>query len=256
MGKRRLAFGIILSCAGLLVIVGSVVLGFLLVSNVSSEIVLDEEDLVKVDENEYTGKVWYQSLSTGTRVRIISRSDTQFDFTLIIRDPDGWIVKNQTGRTPFNKDLTVSTTLPGDYEFRLRILSANVSYEEIQLDILGSDISSVASSGCSLMMCSGIGGGMMILFGIILGISHFMGMYENEDRLKNQPDSTPIEIVQPSSGNVQRRGVPKTPPGYSKYQHARQLEMSGRYLEAMGIYAEMDLPLDAARCQSMHQNTR
>lgn len=258
MGQRRLTIGIIMASVGLAVGVLSIILGFLISVSIEPEVVMDENDLAEMDSNEYIGQIYYDSLSSVSRARVLSRTDQEFDFNLIIRDPDGWIVKNQTGTTPFNRNLEMTSTMMGYYEVRLRILTPGVEKEDIRFEVLGTSSNSLLTSACSAFLCFGIGGGILVVLGAILIISHFFGLYEDEDRLKVQPDSIPVEVGKPAQNLVGRvpEGVTIQPTqGMSRYQHARQLESNGRFAEAYHIYMDLDLPLDAARCQTLY-NTR
>jgi len=259
MGRRRLTAGIVMASIGLAIGVLSLMLGFLISVNTDTEVVMDENDMTVMDENEYYGRIYYDSLSSVSRARVLSRADQEFDFNLIIRDPDGWIVKNQTDTTPFNRPLGLTNTMLGYYEVRLKILTPGIDKEDVRFEVLGRSSDPIQTSGCTMFMCFGMVGGMLVFFGAILVISHFFGLYEDEDRLKIQPDSTPVDVVGPAQSMVGRvpQGVTIQPPqGMSRYQYARHLESSGRFAEAYHIYVDLDLPLDAARCQTLYNTHR
>jgi len=258
MGRGRLTIGIVMASIGLAIGVISVILGLLVSVSIAPDIVMDENDLTEMDSNEYTGQIYYDSLTSVSRVRVQSRTSQEFDFNLIIRDPDGWVVKNQTDTTPFNRDIELTNTMMGYYEVRLRILTPGIEKDDIRFEVLGTSSNSLLTSTCSAFFCFGIGGGILVILGAILVISHFFGLYEDEDRLKIQPDSTPVDVAGPAQNVAGRvpEGVTIHPPqGMSRYQYARQLESSGRFAEAYNIYRDLDLPLDAARCQNLY-NTR
>ncbi|MGA1820363.1 MAG: hypothetical protein ACMUHU_05070 [Thermoplasmatota archaeon] len=259
MGQGRLTAGLVMASVGSAIFVLSVILGLLLSVSTDTGVVMDEGDLSEMDSNEYAGQIYHDTLSSVSRARVLSRTEIEFNFTLIIRDPDGWVVKNHTDSTPFNRNLELSSTLIGYYEVRLRILTPGVEKDDIRFEILGTSSNPLLASTCSLFMMIGMGGGLLMLFGVVLVISHFFGMYEDEDRLKVQPASTPVDVPGPPPGTVQ--SVPEgvtLPPlhGMSRYQHARELEAGGRYAEAYHIYRDLDLPVDAARCQSLYDASR
>ncbi|MGA1848049.1 MAG: hypothetical protein ACMUHB_01790, partial [Thermoplasmatota archaeon] len=134
---------------------------------------------------------------------------------LQVRSPSNSLVMNDTDRTPYRDTVDTFTTLvSGDYVFRIRFITANVTMNDVVIELIYEDISGGVASACGgltfLIMAF-----ILIIIAIPLIISHFVGGDKADDKAKIRPASEIVDVnIGPTPPPQQQMRVVQQPMGY------------------------------------------